>query len=81
MKLCVKLFAVAKERLGQNSIEIELPEQATVGMLRSSLVEQHPQLAEVMRHTRLAVNSEYATDEAAIPARAEVALIPPVSGG
>ncbi len=81
MRLKVKLFAIARERAGRDCVEVELPAAATVGHLRSALVEQHPPLAPILAHVRLAVNSEYAADSQVIPAAAEVALIPPVSGG
>ena len=81
MKIRVKLFAVARERVGREAVEVELPGQATAGQLRGALVEQFPPLADVLRHARLAVNSEYAADALTIPAAAEVAIIPPVSGG
>ena len=81
MRLKVKLFAVARQRAGQESVEVDLPAAATVGQLRSAIVEQHPPLAPIVAHVRFAVNSEYAADSLAIPAAAEVALIPPVSGG
>ena len=81
MKLSVKLFAVAKERAGRSAIEIELPDGATVRQLRGAIVEQFPPLADVMRHARLAVDNDYAGDAAVIGSAAEIALIPPVSGG
>jgi molybdopterin converting factor subunit 1 len=81
MRLKVKLFAVARQRAGRACVEVELPAAATVGQLRASLIEQHPPLAPILAHVRFAVNSEYAADSLAIPAAAEVALIPPVSGG
>jgi molybdopterin converting factor subunit 1 len=81
MKVRVKLFAVARQRAGRDWIEVDLPAAATVRQLRGALVEQCPPLADVIPHVRFAVNSEYAPDAAAIPASAEVALIPPVSGG
>ena len=81
MKLNVKLFAVAKERVGKSAIEIELPGGATVRQLRGAIVEQYPPLADVMRHARLAVDNDYASDAAVIDMRCEVAIIPPVSGG
>ena len=81
MKLKVKLFAVARQRVGSDSVVVELPPGASVRQLRGALVEQFPPLADVVTHARLAVNSEYASDAAVVPAAAEVAIIPPVSGG
>jgi molybdopterin converting factor subunit 1 len=81
MKVCVKLFAVARQRAGCNSVEVELPASATIRQLRGALVEQFPPLADVVHHARFAVNSDYAADSAPIPSTAEVATIPPVSGG
>jgi molybdopterin converting factor subunit 1 len=81
MKLHVKLFAVARQRVGRNCVEVEAPAGATVRQLRGAMVEQYPALADVMAHVRLAVDSEYAADSMTIPASAEVAVIPPVSGG
>jgi molybdopterin converting factor subunit 1 len=81
MKLTVKLFAVARQRVGCSEIELELAEGATVGKLRGAIAEQFPLLAEVMRHARIAVDSEYAADTTAIGNRSELAIIPPVSGG
>ena len=81
MKVHVKLFAVAKERIGASAIEVELSEGATVRQLRGAIVEQFPPLADVMRHARLAVDNDYASDVAVIDMRSEIAIIPPVSGG
>jgi molybdopterin converting factor subunit 1 len=81
MKIRLKLFAVAKQRLGRDEIEVDLPSGATVTTLRSALIEQHPPLADVIRHVRFAVNSEYASETTAISPTAEIAIIPPVSGG
>jgi molybdopterin converting factor subunit 1 len=77
----VKLFAVAKQRIGAEHLDVELPEAATVLQLRRAIVERFPQLAETIAHARFAVSNEYAADAAAIPMNAEVAMIPPVSGG
>ncbi len=81
MKLNVKLFAVAKQLVGTEQVVVELPSSATVGGLRAALCEQHPQLALVVSNSLFAVNSEFADDQTAIPCDAEVACIPPVSGG
>ena len=79
--LAIRLFAVARERVGVDVIEVAVSDGATIRELRHALVEQHPSLADVLRHARLAIDNDYAGDCHVIPAGAEVALIPPVSGG
>lgn len=79
--MTLHLFALAKERAGQPSIEIDLPESATVGDLKRALAEQYPRLTPLLPSLRIAVDSEYATDEILINTNAELAAIPPVSGG
>ena len=81
MKVRVKLFAVAKERIGQGAIEVDLPHASTIANLRSAIVEQYPRLADVVRHARLAIDNQYGADSTAIHPDAEIAIIPPVSGG
>jgi molybdopterin synthase catalytic subunit len=81
MKIAVKLFAVARQRVGQGTIEVEVPVGLTVRQLRTTLAEQFPPLADILPHIRIALNNEYATDANPITATTEIALIPPVSGG
>jgi molybdopterin converting factor small subunit len=81
MKLTVKLFAVARQRIGKSAIEVELPEAATIANVRIAIVEQFPPLADIMRHARIAVDSEYAADATFVGIQSELAIIPPVSGG
>jgi molybdopterin converting factor subunit 1 len=81
MRVRVKLFAVAKQKAGQDEIEVELPAAATVALLRAAMVEQFPALADVIRHVRFAVDNEYAGDDLPLEPSAEIAVIPPVSGG
>ena len=77
----VKMFAVAKQLVGTELIQIELPSHSTVGQLRAALGDQYPELNEVLGHVVFAVNQEYATDNTTVPPDSEVACIPPVSGG
>jgi molybdopterin synthase catalytic subunit len=77
----VRLFALARERVGQPSVVVELPESPTVGMLKEVLAATQPALAPLIPHLRFAINSEYAEDAMVIPSGAEAAAIPPVSGG
>jgi len=76
----VLYFAVAREAAGTES-ESLAAWPATVGDLRGMLAARHPALARVLPRCRLAVNQEFAQDGDPVPDGAEVAVIPPVSGG
>jgi MoaE-MoaD fusion protein len=82
MTVSVRLFAILRERAGRDSVEIELPEGATVGDAFARLAET-PGLAELVERMplRMAVNREYAAAGAPISAGDELAVIPPISGG
>jgi molybdopterin converting factor subunit 1 len=77
----VLLFARAKDIVGADRLEIALPAGATVAALRRALAQAHPALASLLEKSALAVNGEFAQEETQVPADAEVALLPPVSGG
>jgi molybdopterin synthase catalytic subunit/molybdopterin converting factor small subunit len=73
MRLTVRLFAGLKQRAGAPTVDLELPEPATVADVRAAFGAELPYI--------VAVNRVYADDAAAVGAADEVALIPPVSGG
>jgi molybdopterin converting factor subunit 1 len=77
----VRLFALARERAGRASVALELPDSGTVADLKSALAEILPVLAPLLANLRIAVDAEYVVDDRPIPPGAEVAVIPPVSGG
>jgi molybdopterin converting factor subunit 1 len=81
MLVRVKLFAVAKERAGQETLTVELPAGATIANLRDAIKTQHPALAQILPHALWAVDTAYANDQTPITENSEIALIPPVSGG
>ncbi len=81
MNVTVKLFAVAKQLAAADLVHLELPTGATVADIRRELVKRLPRLDQFGRQLRFAVNADYADDTMTIPAGAEVACIPPVSGG
>jgi MoaE-MoaD fusion protein len=82
MTVSVRLFAILRERAGRDSVEIELPEGATVGDAFERLAET-PGLGELVARMplRMAVNREYASEVTRIDAGDELAVIPPISGG
>jgi molybdopterin synthase catalytic subunit len=82
MTVTVRLFAILRERAGSDSVEIELPEGATVSDAFEQLAAA-PGLAELIERMplRMAVNREYATATTVISPGDELAVIPPISGG
>ena len=75
----VLLFARARELAGADHVEVE--DASSVGELRKCLMSRFPKLAGLVEKSALAVNGEFAENDAAIVPGAEVALLPPVSGG
>lgn len=85
VRIRVKLFAVAAERAGAREGELVFEGgddgTVTVGVIRAQLPVRFPGLASLMDVCALAVNAQYAEDGEAVSDGAEVAVIPPVSGG
>ena len=80
MALTVLYFAAARDAAGTG--REELPRSpGTVRDLRSALEARHPALARLLPRCRIAVDEQFADDDAPVPDGTEVAVIPPVSGG
>ena len=77
----VEMFAAARDLVKERDVELRLPESATAGDLKQELVKRFPQLEEMVLRSALSVDHEYALDDTQLGENAEVALIPPVSGG
>lgn len=81
MRVRVRLFAASRELCGTGSIDLDLVEGATVADLRKALAAEAPPLSRIMPQLMFAVGTRYADDKTPLAAGAEIACIPPVSGG
>ena len=82
MRLSVRLFAVCRERVHEDAIEVDIAgDSADLASLRAAISERYPALAPLLPIVRIAVNQAFATDEDRIREGDELALIPPVAGG
>jgi molybdopterin converting factor small subunit len=81
MRVTLHLFAIARQKAGASAIDLELPEPGTVADLKKAVVTTCPALASILPGLLFAVNNNYASDDMQIPIDAELAAIPPVSGG
>ena len=81
MTLKIKLFAAAAQVIDNDHVRVACATPVTIPALKLLLIEQHPALESILPYCRFAVNHEFISDEYAITADHELALIPPVSGG
>lgn len=81
MKITILFFAQARERAGRSEAVLELPEGASLADLGERLRRDYPTLADLLPTVALAVDGELARADRALRPGAEVALLPPVSGG
>lgn len=80
MKRTVLLFARYAELAGGPSVEVEVPEGATLGELWDRVREMVPALR-YETCPLLACDRAYARLDTVIPGEGEIAAFPPVSGG
>jgi len=77
----VKLFARARDLVGTEQVELELPAGARVGDVRTKLCERFPELSPLSNHLLIAMGNNYADDDTPLDPAQELACFPPVSGG
>jgi molybdopterin converting factor subunit 1 len=81
MKVDIRLFARAKDLVGADAVSLDIPDGARVIDLRRWLAEAHPALAGLLERSAIAVNNEFVEEDFVLSTGAEIALLPPVSGG
>lgn len=77
----VLYFASVRERIGAAQERLELPARADEATLRARLGELHPDAATLIACSRIAVDEDFVRGEVELREGAEIAVIPPVSGG
>jgi molybdopterin converting factor small subunit len=78
--LRVALFAGMADAAGTRQAEIRW-RGGSVADLRAALEAAYPAIGGLLARSAVAIGNRYAADEAEVPATADVAIIPPVSGG
>lgn len=81
MKIRLLAFASAGDALGASEMDLEMPDGSRVADLRERLDQDHPRLAPLWPRLAIAVDGRVVPPEAPLTDGAEVALLPPVSGG
>jgi molybdopterin converting factor small subunit len=81
MTLNVLLFAQARERAGRSRLVLDLPAGSRVTDAIRAVREACPHLEPLWPHLAVAVDGRLAPADAPLADGAELALLPPVSGG
>ena len=81
MQVTILFFAALRDKTGQRSVKLEIEPGVKIAQIKLLLVDKFPSLTGLMEHCLASVNREYCFDETEIPADAEIAFFPPVSGG
>ncbi len=77
----VRLFGPARDAVGSERVELDVPEPATAGAAIEALAGRWPGLAELLPRSRVAVNLAYVPADTPLAEGDEVAVLPPVGGG
>ncbi len=80
MKCSILLFGIARDIVGERSLELRFDTEITVETLLEDLKSRFPKFKE-LSSLLVAVNDEYAEPGKVLYGNEEIALIPPVSGG
>jgi MoaE-MoaD fusion protein len=81
MNIRLLAFASAGDALGTTEMDVEMPEGSRIADLRARLDADHPKLQPLWPRLAVAVDGRVVTSEEPLTPGAEVALLPPVSGG
>lgn len=81
MRVRVIAFATASDVLGRTPVELELPDGSRLADLKREILARYPALEPLWPRLAIAVDSELSAVDRELTDGAEVALLPPVSGG
>ncbi len=81
MKVSLLLFASLRDAIGERHLSLEMDEGATVADVKHRLAVDYPRVEPMLATVVCAIDDDYVSLEAPLHDGAEVALIPPVSGG
>jgi molybdopterin synthase catalytic subunit len=81
VNVTVLFFAQARERAGRGTAWVELGDGAKLADAVAAIARAHPELEPLWPHLAVAVDGVLAPRDTALRDGAEIALLPPVSGG
>ncbi|QEG39688.1 MoaD/ThiS family protein [Roseimaritima ulvae] len=77
----IRLFAGARQAVGQDSLSVAVADDASAEQILAAIAAAAPQLSGLLPACRLVADQSYLEPQQTVAPGAELALIPPVSGG
>jgi molybdopterin converting factor subunit 1 len=77
----ILMFAAARELSGTERLVVEIDSPVAAATILKRIGQDFPAIAPLLPACRLAVNQAFVDGDTVVDAAAELALIPPVSGG
>jgi len=81
VQITLIFYAALEEAISGKPMLLEVPEGITAEQVIEQLSQRFPQVAPILKTTRLAHEDEYVSKQTVLNGGAEYCLIPPVSGG
>ena len=81
INISVLFFAGARDIVGQNRLEMQIPAFTSIADLRAILIEKFPQLESLATRAAFAVNEIIVLSDTLLVENDDVAFLPAVSGG
>ncbi len=81
IKVQVHFFSTIRARVGEKTIQVELPPGARVADLKREIAYLYPDAAGSIEGMLASVDKVFSDDSTVIPDQAEVAFFPYVTGG
>lgn len=81
MRIQILFFAQVRELAGCAAAPLDLPERSTVADALQALARAYPALEPMWPHVAVAMDGELVREPQLVRDGAELALLPPVSGG
>lgn len=77
----VRLFGPARDAAGAGEVVVRVADPATAGGVVEAVALSHPDLADLLPRSRVAVNRAYVAAGTPVRPEDEIAVLPPVGGG
>jgi molybdopterin converting factor small subunit len=81
MKVRAEFYSRLKEIVGASSLELSLPENATVNALFEQLIRSYPKLQDFDKSTLFGIGVEFVDRHHRLNEGDTIAIMPPVQGG